>query len=139
MFCVSCLFGFYKSISLKKQADRIYSLIRSFENIAEYIRLGNFEILPLIEKCFSEELVYVKDNKVVVNKEILDTEIALKTEEFLENVGMNDKKAEYERAVFYKDILQKEYDTALQNYRQQGRLYNTLGVLCGLFLILFLM
>ena len=48
--------------------------------------------------------------------EILDTEIALKTEEFLENVGMNDKKAEYERAVFYKDILRKEYDfTVLVN------------------------
>ena len=138
MFCVSCLFGFYKSIGLKKRADRIYSLIRSFENIAEYIRLGNFEILPLIQKCFSEELVCSENEKVIVNREILDTETAKITEEFLENVGMNDKKAEYERAMFYKEILQKEYDIAFQNYRQQGRLYNTLGVLCGLFLILFL-
>ena len=138
VFCVSCLFGFYKSNGLKKRADRIYSLIRSFENIAEYIRLGNCEILPLIEKCFDKELVYVKNNKVFVSVEILDNETATKTEEFFLNVGMNDKKAEYERALFYKDILRKEYDSALQNYRQQGRLYNTLGVLCGLFLILFL-
>ena len=138
MFCACSLLGFYKSVGLKGQADRIYSLIRSFENFAEYIRLGNFEILLLIEKCFDSELVRVKENKVCVNREILDSQTAKRTEEFFASVGMNDKKAEYERALFYKTALQKEYDFALEKYREQGRLYNTLGVLCGLFLILFL-
>ena len=138
VFCASCLFGFYKSIGLKGSADRIYSLIRSFETLAEYIRLGNFEILPLIEKCFPENLVWVSNNKVYVNREILDVETVKRVEEFFAGVGMNDKKAEYERTLFYKTALQKEYDFAFQKYREQGRLYNTLGILCGLFLILFL-
>ena len=138
VFAVSCLFGFYKSLGLKIKADRIYSLVRSLEKMAEHIRLGNLEILLLIEKCFDKELVFVKQNKICVNKEILDEESIKITEEFFSSIGTGDKKAESDRTTVYKNMLEKEYNDAYKVYKEQGRLYNTLGVLGGLFLILFL-
>jgi hypothetical protein len=138
VFAVSCLLGFYKSVGLKVKADRIYSLIRSLEKMAEYIRLGNLEILLLIEKCFDKELVFVKENKIYTNKDILDKESIKIIEEFFSAIGTGDKKAEYERTFIYKNMLEKEYNEAYKVYKEQGRLYNTLGVLGGLFLILFL-
>jgi stage III sporulation protein AB len=106
--------------------------------MAEYIRLGNLEILLLIEKCFDKELVFVKENKIYTNKDILDKESIKITEEFFSAIGTGDKKAEYERIFIYKNMLEKEYNEAYKVYKEQGRLYNTLGVLGGLFLILFL-
>jgi stage III sporulation protein AB len=106
--------------------------------MAEHIRLGNLEILCIIEKCFDKELVFVRENRICVNKEILDAESIKIIEEFFCSIGTGDKKREYERTSVYKNMLEQEYNHAYKVYKEQGRLYNTLGLLCGLFLILFL-
>ena len=83
-------------------------------------------------------MVFVKENKICINKENLDAETIKITEEFFCSIGTGDKKAESDRTSIYKNMLEKEYNEAYKVYKEQGKLYNTLGVLGGLFLILFL-
>lgn len=138
IFGACTLMGFMKSGSLMLKLRHIYSVIRSVERLAECIRLNKGEILPLINECFDGELVETVDGNISVKKDALDKDTAELLVEFFGGLGMQDALAEYERAQFFSGTLKKRHSEMETICREQCRLYNTLGSLCGLFLVIFL-
>lgn len=138
IFGACTLMGFMKSRSLILKVRHIYSLIRSVERLAECIRINKGEILTLINECFDEEFVRTEKGEISVRRDILEKSESDLLEEFFGGLGMQDTKAEYERTRFFAEMLKKRHSEAEALCREQSRLYNTLGPLCGLFLVIFL-
>lgn len=138
VFAACTMLGFMKSRSLMLKTRHIYSLIRSVERLAECIRLNKGEILPLINECFDEGIVRTEKGEISVRRDILEKAEADLLEELFGSLGMQDTKAEYERTLFFAEMLKKRHSEAETLYREQSRLYNTIGPLCGLFLVIFL-
>ncbi len=139
IFSVCVLCGIAKSESLKLKRKHIYLVTRSVENLAEHIRLGRGEVFILVKECFNTDYVAVLRGEIAVNDAFLEKETVEILEEFFRDFGMQDTTAEYERTLMYAKILNKQYDESDLKCRELCRLYNTLGLLCGVFLVIFLL
>ena len=138
VFSVCCLWGLLKSSSLKTAQRRCYSLSRSCLDLAEYIRLEACEILPLAKRCFDNNYITFEDDKILPDRKTLSNNEAEILAELFDNIGMRDKLAEYDRTKLYAALFEEQYRLAEEKYKTEGKLYNTLGVLGGIFMILFL-
>lgn len=139
IFSVCSLCGIAKSESLKTKRKHIYLVTRSVEDLAEYIRLGRGEAFVLVKECFDKDYVYTNDGEITVNNTFLEKETVEILKEFFRDFGMQDVSAEYERTLIYVKILKKQYDESDLKCRELCRLYNTLGMLFGVFLVIFLL
>ena len=59
-------------------------------------------------------------------------------DEMFSTIGMMDCESEYRRIKAYSQRLEEIYKRSLQKNAELGKLYKTLGVSAGLFLVLFL-
>ena len=139
IFSASVLWGFMKSEALKGEKRHIYMVTRSVETLGEYIRLGKGEACLLVNECFSKDYVDTADGVVTVKDSFLKTETVKILKDFFKDFGMQDSAAEYKRVCLYSEMLKKQYAEAEGKCREMCRLYSTLGVLCGVFLVIFLL
>ena len=137
VFCVCVLTGYLKSLALKGDCDRLFSLTRSTEQLADYIRADGGEIIPLVCRCYDSQLVKAVNGKIAVSREFMSKDAAKLLEELFCGIGMRERVAEYERTRLYASLLEKQYFKASQRCAELCRLYNTLGLLCGAFLCIF--
>lgn len=138
VFSVCCLWGFSKSSALRMAERRSYFLVRSCSALAEYIRLDKGEIVPLVKTCFDNNYIIVSGDKISPNRNTLNNSEAEILAELFDNIGMQDISAEYDRTKLYAALLEKQHQSAEEKYKTEGKLYNTLGLLGGVFIILFL-
>lgn len=136
LFICCCFAGFLKSSALKKRADKLSLFIKSFCELAERMRTGEGEIKKLCTICFDKKLGVYKDGRFVINKESLLKEDISLLNEFFQNLGMRNRIQEYERCNLYKTLIEANQNDAAANFRSLSKLYNTLGVLSGIFIIL---
>lgn len=130
--------GFSKSRELKKRAERLSRLARSLGTLSEYIRADKSEIDSLIKRCFEDNTVYFTEGRIYFDKSFLNAEDISLLEEFSVGFGKADADGEYERTHMYAVIVEKQLQAAEDICRRLCGLYNTLGVLCGIFICIYL-
>ncbi|MBR2488905.1 MAG: stage III sporulation protein AB [Clostridia bacterium] len=131
--------GFLKSSALKKRADKLSCFIKNLQELSERIRSGEGEIKQLCSICFEKNLGEFENGRFSFSKDFLTKEDISLLSEFFENLGMRDSLREYERCMLYKKLIENKQSDAEGDFRSLSGLYNTLGVLCGVFLIIILL
>ena len=136
----TCSFGgLYKSLKLKKRAEKLFLFAKALDDMAERIKAQAAEAAVLISACFKDEAVFINRGKISFNNNFLEKEDINLLNEFFDDFGARDKDGEYERTKFYAALLQKQYEFSDIKCNKLCRLYNSLGVLSGLFICIFLM
>ena len=132
--CVSA--GYIKSLSLRKKSENLRIAANSAAELASRIKIGG-EIFELISLSFDNSLVKCSDGKITVNRQAFFKEEAALLEEFFSDIGMRDSIAEQERTAAFAEILGKRHGDSLHSSSELCRLYNSIGVLGGIFLCIF--
>ncbi len=135
VFSVPCIYGFYKSYSVKKRCIKLKKLVVSLAKISEYIRIEKYEKNRLFKRCFDASLL---NADLEFNCEYLLKEDISLLNEFLDNFGAGDRKNEYERTCVYINLFERLSEKAEFETEKLSRLYSSLGVLTGLSLCIFL-
>ena len=73
-----------------------------------------------------------------LNKSFLKKEDIAMIEEFLDNFGSKDRIGEYKRTKFYASLLERQREEVAKKSAELSKLYNTLGVLLGAGICIFL-
>ena len=139
IFAACCFGGMYKSLKLKKRAEKLFLFAKALDDMAERIKAQAAEVSVLIKACFKAEEVFINGGKISFNNCFLEKEDINLLNEFFDDFGVRDKDGEYERTKFYAALLQKQYELSEVKCNKLCRLYNSLGVLSGLFICIFLM
>ena len=137
LFASSSLLGFLKAYNLKMRAEKLKEICLSFEMLGARIKAEKTELERAVKLCFFEETVYIKDNKATINSPLLEKGDISLIEEFFESFGRRDINSEYERIVLFTSLLQKQRKEAEERKEKLSRLYNSLGVLFGIFICIF--
>ncbi|MGN0492725.1 MAG: stage III sporulation protein AB [Acutalibacteraceae bacterium] len=139
IFSVCACIGFLKSAALKKRHKKLLGIYRSMSDLRERIRMGAGEIERLVNLCFEEDAAFIADGKLWLDRAYLDKEDAALLEEFFRDLGMSDSEAEYERIGIYMALAEKRCCEAEKRCGELCRLYGALGILCGIFICIFLL
>lgn len=139
IFSVCTLGGFFKSMSLKKRHSRLCGFYRSMSDLRERIRMGSGEIERLVALSFEDGSVFLSDGKTQIDRAYIEREDAALLEEFFRDLGMSDSQSECERIGLYMALVKKKCEEAEQKCGELCRLYNALGILCGIFICIFLL
>ena len=137
LFISSCFLGFLKSYNLKMRAEKLKALCLSFEMLASRIKAEKTELERAVAVSFSKETVYIKENRAIINPDLLEKEDIALIEEFFESFGRRDINSEYNRVQLFASLLQKQRKEAEEKKEKLSRLYNSLGVLFGIFICIF--
>lgn len=139
IFSASVLIGFSKSLTLKKRQRKLTKIYCGMSSLSERIRLGSGDLENLLNKSFPANLVFYNDNAVKINPDYLLLEDIAILEEYFSNIGMSDSESECERIRLYSSLIEKQRSKAEEKCRELCKLYNTLGVLGGIFICIFLL
>lgn len=137
LFLSCCAFGFLKAVALNKRVVKLSAFMKGISELAERIRSEATEIERLFEICFEKQLIKNQNGKSKPSEEYLLKEDISLLNEFFDGIGMRDGVSEYERCILYKNLLENRRGEAEKTSRDLSRLYNTLGVLGGIFVVLF--
>lgn len=139
VFSACTLFGFLKSASLRKRADKLWNFGQKTDRLKECIRIRTGEIGTLLPKVYGKDLLFVKDGEFIPNKDyLLDEDFALLSE-FFSSLGMGDITSECERIESYSKIIKSRSNQAYKECESLCRLYKSIGALVGVFICIFLM
>lgn len=136
IFSAASLSGFMKSMQLKQRYKKLCQICRSLGDLKERIRLNSGEISRLIAQCFGA-LAAAENGSFKVNEYGLEKEDIALINEFFHNIGMSDTAAECERAELYISLISKKCSEAEQKCKELCRLYNSIGILGGIFICIF--
>lgn len=138
VFLVCCLFGFYKSLGLKSGTELTGRLVSSCNTLADRLCTDRREIAELVRFCFKDDWVTCKDGRFYASRKTVGEAEAEILDEMFSAIGMMDCESEYRRIKAYSQRLEEIYKRSLQKNAELGKLYKTLGISAGLFLVLFL-
>lgn len=138
VFLVCCLFGLLKSEEVKKENELALLLVSACNRMAELIRTERRELCLAVDASFKSEWVLCKDKRFYANRTVIGKDQADILDELFSSVGMMDSEAEYQRIRLYAERLEQTQKRAAKKALEQGRLYKTLGVSFGVFMVLFL-
>ncbi len=137
IFSACSLTGFFKAFQLKKRHKKLWRIYRSMSDLRERIRLGSGEIERLVNISFESDTVIFTREGAEINPACLEKEDTVLLEEFFSDLGMSDAESEYERIGLYMALTDKKCAEAEKKCGELCRLYNALGVLCGIFICIF--
>lgn len=135
VFSVPCIYGLYKSYSVKKRSVKLKNIIISLAKLSEYIRIEKTEKSRLFKRCFDASLLNTDLSPNV--EHLLKEDISI-LNEFLSKFGAGDRKNEYERTAVYIKLFEKLSQKAESETEKLCKLYSSLGVLTGLSICIFL-
>lgn len=135
----SCsFFGFYKSNLLVKRTRKLNELCISLEKLCSLLKFGTNELDSIIPKAFKDEMLYNSEKGLIFDKSYLLKEDSEILERFIKDIGMGDLETELNRISLYKSLLEKQGSGAEEDYKRLFKLYNSVGVLSGLAICIFL-
>ena len=137
VFCVFALWGFLKANALSARSRKLGVLTRSINQLAEFIKNDGSEIARLINTCFEKSEVTIRDGKINYNNLFLEKEDIALLVGFFEGLGKNDRQSEYERTKLFAKTLEKQSIEAREKNANLSKLYSSLGVLIGIFFVIF--
>lgn len=138
VFSACSLAGFSATVMLRRRSEKLSSVSHSVSRLAEYINADGGEIGLLAELCFDENDIKIVDGIPKLNKSFLKKEDITVIEEFLNDFGLNDRVGEYKRTKLYASLLERQREEVAKKSAELSKLYNTLGVLFGVGICIFL-
>lgn len=139
IFSVCSGIGILKSENLRKQSCDLTEFIKSFSQLSELVRIGNYEIDELSSICFNKSLGFFEKHEFIINCSSLTETQNKIIKEFFEGFGFSDAKGEYNRAELYINMLKSEQKQSLSKYSAVGSLYRSVGFMSGLIICIFLL
>lgn len=136
IFSAAALSGFMKSVQLKQRYKKLDRIYRALGDLKERIRLNSGEISRIVSESFGS-LAESKNVGFTINESGLNKEDIALINEFFHNIGMSDTAAECERTELYILLISKKRSEAEQNCKELCRLYNSIGILGGIFICIF--
>lgn len=136
IFSAAALSGFIKSMQLKQRHKKLHRINRALSDLKERIRLNSGEIGRLVSLCFGS-LATEKNGSFTVNESALEKDDITIINEFFRDLGMSDTAAECERTELYILLISKKCTEAEKKCRELCRLYNSIGILGGIFICIF--
>lgn len=137
IFLVCSMAGIIKASGLKSRSQKLMQYYQGALALAERIRVCEGEIIPLVKICFNSTLLTVSKDKVIVEATGLKKEDTQLLNEFFNNIGMSDQESQYKRTRAFAALLKEKYSASTLESQNLCRLYQSLGVLCGIFLCIF--
>lgn len=138
IFCTFSASGFIKAAALNKRTEKLAEISRSLNKLAGYIKAEKGELGKLIALCFNFDILHTENSDYKLETAYLEKEDIEILNEFLKNLGIQDSESEYNRTVMYSELLAKQHSAAEKKSLSLCRLYRISGVLCGLFICIFL-
>ncbi len=124
--------GFNMSKRLKKRAKTLKSFLVSIDSISVYIRLSNFEINEILERCLPCGMTYDGTGLIAENFLCLKEDDLQLINEFLNDLGMTDTHCLLNRCKSYKQLFLNQIGEADREISEKYRLYSVSGVLVGI-------
>lgn len=106
-------------------------------DLKERIRLSSGEIGRLIRLSFDGGTVDCSGGVFKMNSPWLENSDISLLDDFFRDLGMSDAESECERTELYMSLLNKKCSEAEKRCGELCKLYNTLGILCGIFICIF--
>lgn len=131
-------FGFLKALDLRKRVLSLKGFLKGFYALAESVALSKYEASHLLNSCFGDGTVYIKDGKIVFCEEGLQKQDVLLLKEFFDGFGLQRGESEAQRCRLYSTLLSQKYTEADEKLQRLFKLYSSLGILSGLFVCIFL-
>lgn len=135
VFFVPTTYGFLKSFGVAKRSEKLKKYVMIISELCEYIKIENIPKNRLLKRCFGSTLL---NEDLTLNTDFLRNEDITLLCEFLTGFGKRDKNSEYERTKNYILRLKQNCDKANEEKEKLCKLYSSLGFLCGLSLLIFL-
>lgn len=135
VFFVPTVYGFLKSFGVAKRSEKLKEYVMAISELCECIKVENIPKNRLLRRCFGRELL---NEDLTLNHFFLKDEDINLLCEFLKGFGKRDKNSEYERTKNYILRLKQNCDKANEEKEKLCKLYSSLGILCGLSLLIFL-
>lgn len=135
VFFVPAIYGFLKSFGVAKRSEKLKEYIMVISELCECIKVEKIPKNRLLMKCFGSKLL---NDDLSLNSEFLKNEDINLLSEFLNGFGKRDKNSEYERTKNYILRLRQNCEKSNEEKEKLCKLYSSLGVLCGLSLLIFL-
>lgn len=139
VFLSCCLVGFYKAAQTRQRSEVLKELLDGMSRLSYYVELSGPEANHIIERCFKKERVFIKNGEIRFNYEQLGVEDITFLKEFFGGFGRQCSAKEAQRCEAFTRQLSKRLEEAQNEGAKLFKLYNTLGVLSGLFFCIFLL
>lgn len=137
LFLSCALFGFFKSFELKRREENLRGIISSLNELSARIKTQNTSIASLVERCFSKNVVRIEVETGEFTVMGLEKQDKTLLEEFFSDIGMRESDAEHERTRLYCGLFKERLAVVSEECSSLCRLYNTLGILFGVFICIF--
>ncbi len=133
-------FSVLKSLELKVKRDAMFSFCVKSDELADKIRMGAGEIIPLIREVFEKSsLINVDSFKVTAKEKYFGINDKQKIDELFEGMGNGDRFSEYERIKMYKEMLIKSYNELNEEYKAKSKVWQTVGISAGITVALIIL
>lgn len=133
----SSLAGFAKSMRLRQRYRTLCEIYRSMSDLKERIRVSSGEIERLVRLSFESGTAEFSGGSLKINAAGLEKGDISLLNDFFGNLGMSDAESECERTGLYMSLVHKKCDEAEKKCGELCKLYDTLGILCGIFICIF--
>lgn len=133
----SSLAGFAKSLSLRQRYKTLCEIYRSMSDLKERIRISSGEVERLVRLSFESGTAEFRGGSLKINAAGLEKGDISLLNDFFSNLGMSDAESECERTELYMSLVHKKCDEAEKKCGELCKLYDTLGILCGIFICIF--
>ena len=106
-------------------------------DLKERIRVSSGEIGRLVGLSFQNDIASFNRGSFKINAAGLEKGDISLLEDFFGSLGMSDAESECERIYLYMSLVSKKCDEAEKKCGELCKLYDTLGILCGIFICIF--
>lgn len=137
ILCASSLAGFAKSMRLRQRYKTLCEIYRSMSDLKERIRVSSGEIGRLVGLSFQNDIASFNGGSFKINAVGLEKGDISLLDDFFNDLGMSDAESECERTGLYMNLVRKKCDEAEKKCAELCKLYDTLGILCGIFICIF--
>ncbi len=137
VFSASSFFGFYKSNQLLKRSKALGEVCISLDKLAELIKCGGADLEQLLSLCFNNKISLTRKG-CTIDDDRLSKEDKKLFEKLISEMGVLNKESEIKNVLIYNTLFQKRLKEAEANAERLSKLYNSLGVLIGASICIFL-
>ncbi len=137
VFSSSSFLGFYKSNRLLKRCEALSELCISLDKLAKCIKCGTSNLQELLTLCFNNK-VFLTQKGCILNDDRLSKDDKKLFEKLISEMGISNKESEIKNVSLYNALFRKKLKEAEQDAERLAKLYNSLGMLIGVSVCIFL-
>ncbi len=130
-----CGIRFSRNLTLRKSKLKgFYVYVRE---ISDRIKTGE-ELISIFESASAQSLIKTEGFKVNLYEEGLNSEDKKLLTEFFSMLGMGDTNSQLSRCEIYNELINKRLEEAELEVKEKAKLYISLGLFAGLFVVILL-